>query len=149
MSVASNLALALSNRLDNITTANGYSTNIGSRVLRGRRRLDPSQLPCVVLIERDDTTISQTRSGPIKLKQAYAIEGHATCDPDNPNDVGHLIIADIKKAIFTGKFNVEGVKEVLVVNYVGRTIAPREEGLNVVSATVEVSIEYVEDLTNP
>lgn len=151
MSTANDIALAVSARLDNITIANGYQTDVGQNVFRGRRRLDPSHLPCVVLIEREDQPAGQSgqREPQVKVKQRFTMEGHADCDPDNPNDVGHKIVADMKKAIWSAPFMYGADKKLITVNYEGRSIAPREEGLAVVSAAVEISVEFVETLGSP
>ena len=149
MSAANDIALAISARAATILTASGYQTNIGARTYRGRKRLDEKNLPCVVIVEREDKVLDN-RPGQVKLAQPFVIEGHMKCDPDNPNDVGHKIIADIKKALFTGKFTygMNG-SQTLPLVYVGRTIAPREDGVDVVSAAVEVTVEYVEQLAAP
>ena len=76
MSIANDIAQALATRVQSITTANGFNTNIGAKTMRGRRRIDPGHLPCAVLIERDDNPLDQTRSGDVKLAQKYIIEGH-------------------------------------------------------------------------
>lgn len=152
MSTANDIALAISARIAQITTANGYATNIGARVLRGRRRLDPSMMPCAVIIERDDAVADfqpSNRDPRAKVRQPYILEGHTECDPDNPNDAGHLIIADIKRAIFSEEIRFGADQKVIQVRYVGRTIAPREDGVTVVAAAVEISVEYVEHLATP
>lgn len=155
MSMANDLALAISAKLATITEANGYQTNIGFKVMRGRKRIDRAQLPCAVIVERDDKPEHKGGSN-AKIAQPYVIEGHTICDPENPNDTGHKIIADIKRAIFTDKtflddklvFGPNGARA-FTVTYRGRSIAPREDGIDVVSAAVEVEIEYVENLSNP
>lgn len=149
MSIANEIALAINARLQGILTASGYETNIGARVLRGRRRLGPEHLPCAVLIERDDDILDQSRTGDVKLAQKYVVEGHAECDPDNPNDYGHKLVSDIKRALFTGKFRVESIPQVLRLKYAGRSIAPRDEGVNLVAVSVHITVEYVEDLASP
>lgn len=148
MSVANNIAVALTTRLAGITVANGYETDIGTRVLRGRRRLDKTHLPCIVLIEKDDQVLD-TRVSQVKLAQPYVIEGHTACDPDNPNDAAHKIIADIKRMVFATRLTYGNDQHLLPVKYVGRSIAVREDGIEVVSAAVEISVEYVDNLLTP
>lgn len=152
MSIANDIAQAVSARLQNITVANGYQTDIGLRVLRGRRRLDPNQMPCAVVVERDDTVLEfqgQSREPRAKVRQPFVLEGHVECDPDNPNDAAHLIIADIKKAIFTERLTYGAEQKIVSVEYTGRSIAPREDGMSLVAAAVEITVEYVEHLANP
>lgn len=145
MSKASNIAAALAAQLALIATANGFETNIGARVFRGLRKLDPEQhIPCVVLVEGDDE-VKNSHPGVANLTQTYIIEGHAACDPENPNDTAHAIIADIKRTLFAEGVEY-GCRE---INYAGRAIAPREDGMAIVSASVTVQLSFVEKLAAP
>lgn len=148
MSDANDIAIAISNRVERIAQVGGYNTDIGLRTMRGRRRIDPSMLPCAVIIERDDMVDQQTL-GKAKITTRFIIEGHAKCDPDNPNDQGHKVIEDIKRAVFSDLRLVYGTNLALTLQYKGRSIAPREDGVDVVSAAVEVAVSFVEDLSNP
>ena len=147
MSKAANIALALTSRLASIAISGNYQTDIGARVYRGRRRLDENSLPCTVLIESDDTPQVEKLSV-VKLEQRYIIEGHAACDPDNPNDTALAMIADIKRSIWSVDDDTLGGL-VMNMNYVGRIITPREDGLAIVAAAVELVVVYVEQLANP
>jgi len=146
MSKASAIAVEITSRLQGISIANGYATNIGARVYRGKLRLDETNLPCVVLVEGDDDSGSQQIKN-CRTEAVYMLEGHAVCDPDNPNDVGHLIVADLKKAIFSGDITFN--KTVLECRYAGRSIEPREAGLSLVAASIEISVTFVENLASP
>ena len=153
MSIANDFAVEISNRMAAVSITNGFDTDIGLRVFRGRRRLDENQLPCAVLIERPDAATKQSL-GKVKVTRKYVLEGHAACEPDNPNDAGHKIISDLKRAIFTGNITIDGRltangQKAFLLEYEGSSIAPREDGISVVSANIEVSIEFVEDLSNP
>lgn len=143
MTIADTLAADLAGRLANITIANGYATDIGLRVFEGRRRLDESHIPCVVIVEGEDSPAAQ-QMGKIKNVARYAVEGVAACDADNPNVVGRAIVADIKKAIWGG--DITFGRTVVSLEYLGRTIAPREDGQETVSAAVEFSLSYAETL---
>ena len=154
MSTASNLAVALAGCLENITIANGYATDLGAKVLRGRRRLTDADLPCVVIIEGDDRVMSESRSAQmpnarrkqVKLEQMYTLEGHLPCDPDHPNDAAHAAIADLKKAVFKDVTLGGLVRD---IDYAGRTISAREDGIDVVSGAIIIKLDYTEDLANP
>ena len=149
MSTAKDIAQALTDRLATITTANGYTTNIGSRVMRGRRRLDEKHLPCAVIIDAEDEVPDQMQTGNAKIRVKYVIEGHSECDADNPNDTAHDMIADIKRALWGSRITFGANKTVLRLYYNGRGIAPREDGMAVVSASVQISADYAEDLSSP
>lgn len=156
MSVASELAAAIATRISEIRTSNGYSTNIGQTVFRGRATLVEENLPAAVLVEGDDKVLdaashgnmpASLKSSMVKLSQRYIVEGHTVCDPDNPNDAAHLILADLKKAIFKGDKTFGGVVKTLT--YVGRNIGRREDGASLIAASVVFDAQFVEDLANP
>lgn len=69
------------------------------------------------------------------------------CHPDHPNDKAHLLIKDLKRAIFADGVTLGG--NVLRVEYRGRDIGPRGDGVEIVCASVEIAVKFVEDLANP
>lgn len=145
---AAEVATELATRLATITVANGYNTDIGLRVLRGRRRIDDGQVPCAVLVEGADTTTSAPgQMTTVEVVQSYVLVAYHDCDPDHPNDKGHELIKDLKRAIFSDGTTL--AKQVKRVHYRGRDIGPRGDGVGIVSATVEIDVVFVEDLTNP
>lgn len=146
MSKASQIAAALNARIEAITIANGYSTNIGAQVYRGRLSLDPSELPCAVMVEGEDQVEDRTKIK-VKLAQRYVFEGHSECNPLQPNDTAHLILADIKRALFTGDLTLGGL--IVEMRYIGRSIGARPDGTAIVAASVEIEAVFAEDLTNP
>lgn len=146
MSAASDIAVELTARLQAITIANGYQTDIGLRVYRGKLRLDESHMPCAVIVEDDDDS-SSAQLAHCKTTAPYLLEGHAACDPDNPNDVGHQIVADLKKAIFGGDLTFN--KKAIACRYGGRSILPRTDGLALISAHIVIAVDFVENLANP
>lgn len=149
MSKAKTLAQRVADRVALVTVANGYLTDIGLRVLRGRLALDESFLPCAVVVEGDDSIEDQTEIK-AKVAQAFIVEGHAECDPDNPNDTAHDIVADLKRAIFDGDRTFEGfVPGPKGLRYNGKNFGTRPDGTNVVAASIQFTCVFVEDLTNP
>jgi len=147
VSKADAIARAITARLGAIRISSGYLTDIGARAYRGRLRLDPSRLPCVVIVEGEDRLANAGPRDAVKLTLPVLVEGHAACDPDNPNDSAHAIIADLKRALFAEPPNLGGLAR--EVRYNGRSIGAREDGLAQVSAVVEIEVDYVEDLRNP
>lgn len=150
MSKAKQLADAIHARLTAITVANGYLTDIGSRVFRGRTALDESHLPCIVMVEGDDN-IEDQAVRKVKVAQQFIIEGHDECDFDNPNDKAHDIISDMKRAIFKGDRTFGGlvVSDKNGLRYEGRNISPRPDGAAIVAASIRFVCVFVEDLDNP
>lgn len=146
MSLASDIASIITDRLAGITKAGGYLTDIGAKVYRGRRALAKDAPPCVVLIEGDD--LVREGSGPhVKLDQVYILEGFVACDPDNPNDAAHEVLADLKRAIFAGDRTFGRL--VRALHYRGRTIGVRSDGQAIVSANIEIAVEFAENLAEP
>lgn len=150
MSKASDIAAAITARLAQISIANGYHTDIGLRVFRGKRDLDEPDAPCCVLVESDDSVApaSASRNTKVIITADYAIEALLACDPDHPNDAAHLAITDLKRALFNGdpsygKLINKGLA------YTGRVIEPRESGSGLVGVQVKVQAEFVEELMNP
>jgi hypothetical protein len=147
MSIEDKIAAELSARLAQITIANGYQTDIGLRIFDGRRSLDETQMPCVVLLEDDDEPAGmQAPNG--KASLPWLIEGHTVCDPDHPNVAGRKIVADLKKAVFSGDLTF-GDQRAIACRYGGRSISPRQDGLALVSANIVVVIDIVENLSAP
>ena len=136
-------------RLQTILVVNGYETDIGRNVLAGRRKLPgDDQPPCLIVFEGADDVRDQPGRIPcVLISQAYVFDGFDKCDPDNPNIKAHAIIRDIKRAIFKGDATLGG--KVRSVTYMGRDIGPRPDGVALVQARVMISVEFVEDLTNP
>lgn len=153
---ARDVALYLTDRLAGITKANGYETDIGLRVFRGRRKIDDQQVPCAVLLEGEDKPGGTQGASSQQITQSYVLGGYAECDPDHPNDRAHEILADIKKAIFGladgatraeragAQFSLGG--RVKSVTYRGRDIGPRADGVPIVFAIVYIDIVFVEQL---
>lgn len=146
---AGDIATELAARLSRIRLADGFETDIGRDVKRGRRKLPADDAPpCVVMFEGDDTPTDRPGRIPLVLvQQAYVFDAFDKCDPDNPNDQAHKMIRDLKRAIFAGDATLGG--KVSKVMYIGRDIGPRPDGAALVQARVMIVIEYVEDLTNP
>lgn len=138
-------------RLGAILLTNGAETNIGQSVRRGKRKLPAEdEVPCCVLIEGDDDvedTAGRTQTALVKVRQSYVIDAFDRCDPDNPNDKGHAMIRDIKRALFRDGRNFGG--KVVEVKYMGRDIGPRPDGVAIVMVRLMIDVSFAEDLANP
>lgn len=146
---AEDVSAELNLRCASRTKLLGAETDIGVRVLRGRRKLDDDMVPCTVIVEGLDTPkmSESSRRATSQTQQSYVLVGYHKCDPDHPNDVGHAIIRDLKRAVFSdGTTLGERVRN---VSYRGKDIGPRGDGVGIVSASIEVMVEFVEDLANP
>jgi hypothetical protein len=131
----------LTNYLDElagtITIENGYLTDMGLAHYNGRRSLTAENAPCVTLIEGPDEVPEQGPNS-ARIKQRYGFSAFVPCDTDNPNAAGHDAFEDILKAVFgQGRYLGGRVKEIA---YVGHSMAPRQEGDNVIQVVVEVDV---------
>jgi hypothetical protein len=148
LKTADSIAQEIAARCARITIANGSRTDIGTRVFRGRRRIDDSHVPCVIIAEGlDQVTPARGAIPSVAIVQTYMLIGYSECHPDHPNDAGHEIIKDLKQSMFS-----DGVKfggKVLQVEYKNRDIGPRGDGVAIVCASIEITVQFVEDLQNP
>lgn len=150
-SKAAAIAAAVAARLSTITRVNGYHTDAGLYIWRGRTALDADELPSITLFELEDLVEEQritSASEPVaidtNLLLPFVIEASTHCDPDHPNVAGHALIADIKRAIFSGDLSWGSLAS--HTRYTGRTLGPREGGADIVTVTVQIRIGYTEDL---
>lgn len=153
MSKAKAVAAYMHSLVSDITTANGYLTDIGLRVFRGRIALDDSCPPCVTIIETTDSSDDTTANGTnVAISQRFVFEAALPCDPDNPNDAAHDVICDLMKAVFRDvdprSSGIVG-REVSRIEYISKNIVPRKEGTSIVSASIAVNVRYSFDLKKP
>lgn len=146
---AEDVAQLVAGRMAGILKAHGFETDIGREVLRGARKVDDEWPPCSTVIEGMDTVESSPSkaTASAKIEQRYVLGGYAPCDPKHPNDTAHKIIRDIKRVIF-GDGATLGNK-VAKVEYKGRDIGPRADGVGIVYAIVEISVTFIENLAQP
>ncbi len=148
---AGDIAAELKARLQTRTVAQGAETDIGTRVLLGKRSVDKSQIPCVVVIEGDDMPEPGNARTKYQIEQRYALLAYLPCDIDNPNTAAHAAIRDMKRAVFTtdGEADNRLADRVKKIEYLGRDIGPRADGEAFVLAIIEVAVTYVEDVATP
>lgn len=146
MSAASAVAAEIYARATSVTTANGFATNVGARTFRGKRRIAEDDLPCLLVFEGKDKVDDQ-QGIHVKVGQRFILEGHDYCDADNPNDKGHEIIADLKRAIFSG--DITFGRTIRALSYKARTLGAREDGLAATFASIEIEVLFSENLTVP
>lgn len=142
MTVASNIALAISARLATIRVADGFNTDAGLKVYRGKRRFAADEVPIAVIFEGPDVVRDRTRNS-VSLAQRYSIEAHAVCqDADQPNDTAHLLLEDLKRALFGGDTTLG--RMVKSIDYMGRSIGTREEGAHIAFASIDIDVVFGE-----
>jgi len=146
----------LSDVLSTIQIANGFETDIGLQVFRGKLKIDDDVPPCAVVLEEDEVVGSVQGPSSQQVVQHYVLGGYMPCDPDHPNDAAHQIISDLKRAVFrlpdnaTRHEHVSGTRSfggrVKSVQYLGRQIGPRADGRAIVYAIIRIAVTYVEQL---
>lgn len=137
-------------RMALITKENGFETDIGKTAFEGRIAVNDDDVPCVSVIEGDDSVISTPgRVALWKLEQNYALVGYSECDPAHPGRTARAIIRDLKRAVFktNGKADATFGGKVLEVHYKGRNIGPRADGAAIVMAIVEIAVVFIEQVT--
>lgn len=140
----SDIEADLADRLAQITKANGYQTDIGTRVFRGKRKVEDSEIPCAVLIVGEDRPGDNANREAIRISQDFVLGGYHECAVDAPNDTAHKIVADIKKAVFKDGPRLGGTVKSL--EYRGKDIGPRADGVPIVFAVVHITVDFAETL---
>lgn len=131
-------------RLSGIRTANGFETEIGTTVWRGRRKIPADdEVPVCIITEGDDTPGSQANKTSQQITQTYVLDAFDVCDPNNPNDKAHAMLRDLKKAVFEPDGMMSG--KVRKLSYIGRDIGPRPDGAGFVQVRIVVEAEFVEN----
>lgn len=154
---------ALTAALSEITIENGYSTDLGGNVFRGRLiygATDP--LPMVSILEEpiaEETDLAPS-GGADRSAYRLMVQGFVDDDPINPTDPAHWLLADVKKRLIAlkntgreggGIFHF-GAKAPMVdaVDFDGGVVRPPD---GEVSAKAyfwcRVTLELVEDHENP
>ena len=86
-------------RLAVITTANGYNTSIGAKVMRAQKTVDPDDLPACDLWPGAEK--AENQYGKIVCTMQIKIEGIALFGLANPSVVSEQILGDLKKCILS------------------------------------------------
>lgn len=153
MSKAKDVAEYMHGLVCGVTKQNGYLTDIGSRVFRGRIALDDSCPPCITIIETTDNSDDVTANGTnVVISQRFVFEAALPCDPDNPNDAAHDAISDLMRSVFQHvdpRSSGTVGRAVSRIDYISKNIVPRKEGTGFVSASITVNAKYNFDLKNP
>ncbi len=89
--------------LGNITTGNGYNTQMGNRVFRSLRRpLELNELPCVVVGEGKETPVDEQSFGFDRYYLELTVNGRSEfASGEDWISVGNKMLADIVKVIGT------------------------------------------------
>lgn len=144
----------IASRLAACTVAAGAETDLGTRVYRGRRRIDDAQIPCVVVVEGSSQSLADDdRVGDVLHAMDVALHAYLPCDADNPNVAAHAALRDLKRALWPklsgNRIDASLGKRARAVRFTTQDIAPRADGAGFVLAVLQVSVEVAEDLSTP
>lgn len=146
--------------LEEITVANGYQFDLDGKVYRGRAIFgDADPIPMVSILE-NPIPDEQLPSPPGLNKGNYAlvIQGFAPDDRDNPTDIAHVLMADVKKrlGIEARKLDARreqdailGFREVVSLDIGPGVVRPPDEVSAKAYFWLVLDLEVVEDQTDP
>jgi hypothetical protein len=139
------------NRLKSIDGMGDYYNNVGDRVFKGRYRFTEQDNFPIISVKPAGDAVQQANNGDYrKYKLSKVIEIHgivSVVDVNNPMDEAELLVADIKRAIFSQDERLGG--NAYATEYSGTFIGDLDESVNMVSVQVNLAIVYAEDLSNP
>ena len=139
---------SITERLLAINGTGTFNSNVELRVYRGRLSFDDADTYPLLTIS-DDRTTNETAEASIydkaRVLKRVTIHGIVdVSDINNPNDDAYLLVADIKKAIFSGDERLGG--DAIMVTYIESSVAAREESITKVGLTVGITVLYAENL---
>lgn len=149
---------ALRTRLQAITVAGGYLTDAGLRVFHGRRQLDRSDMPCIVVFEGDETAAASSgvgeangQSQSMSVRLPLIVEGYVEAEPTVEGPDLSRIKADIKAAALNfdapALTDVDGV--IGPLTYVGASPLLRADGTAVEGVQCTFAVRLIEGYGNP
>ena len=97
-------------------------------------------------VSPDLDTVTYTLAGASDRDQGWGLAGETGLAFEQISAI-FSGVADLKKAIFSGDITFN--KTALECRYAGRSIEPREAGLSLVAASIEIVVSFVENLAAP
>lgn len=151
LDTSESIALEAVRRLALCTVAQGAETDLGAQVFQGRRKVSEDMIPCVALIEAQDTVARERRGTLVSVSQRYIAFAYVPCDPSHPNTAAHAALRDMKRAVFTTAAvpDWNWQRQVLDVEYLGKDIGPRADGQAFVVVALEFAVHFTEDVARP
>lgn len=150
----------LTSALQEITIANGYQFDLDSCVYRGRAIYgDNDPIPLISILE-NPIPEEQLPSPPGLNKGSYSlvIQGFADDERENPTDIAHVLMADVKKRLGMearkqdarkAEDAILGFKEVVSLDIGPGVVRPADEVSAKAYFWLTVELEVVEDQTDP
>lgn len=149
-SVAKLIILEVSSRCLQVKVVNGFHTDAGLYVFRGRTSFnaDVDPFPCMSIFAHEDDPIDNTHADRLDLTLNISVEIHSLVNSNNPLDLSEDLVADVKKAVLLlGNRNMGGLCE--DIRYAGRRELVTEDGSNIASVQVHFEVRYPELYGDP
>jgi hypothetical protein len=118
-----------------------YSTDCGATVLRERRNVDPSELPCIVIWPQREEAANT--HGQTRIRMTVQIDGVMKFNDDDPSVVSEKILGDIVKCFATpGWFTTSPNYIESMVYQSGGNDSPRDESAITVGMAATFLLTY-------
>lgn len=154
---------ALSAAFEQITTDNGFRTDLGASVFRGRTLFgDDDPLPMISILEEPiapEANLSADVGSDASGDYVLMVQGFVQDDKDNPTDPAHVFLADVKKRLVELKLDERlddrvfrfGPKAntVVGVSWDGGVVRPADEISAVAYFWLRVTLDLAEDQLKP
>ena len=158
------ILMAVTECLKGISKANGYSTDLGGNVFRGRVIFgDNDPIPLVSILEAplpDEPDPTPPAGGAWKGTWRLMIQGWVDDDKNHPTDPAHYLLADVKKALAEERkkmirpgrgndiFGMGG--KVTDIRIGACVVRPAEEQVNeYANFLLSVTLEIAENMADP
>lgn len=143
-------------RASEITVANEYNTDIGTNVLRARKKVDPDDLPLTVIWAGAET--AEHKSGYIKCKMQMKFDGLMEFGSTDPSVISEQIIGDLKKCFLAPENNLSSPPSgwsrspdyIDGIVYTGSGPGePPDDGQTTAGAYITLDVSYYSKLNDP
>ena len=144
---------ALVDRLRHISPENGYYTDAGARVGRGRRTWPVGDLPAVSLFDGGEQAVDSGGTDSMRITRTFSVHIFAEVVQEETGSVLTLLEADVK-ACLVGWSASLGMREALgsaasALIYVGSEPVEREEGSSFEHSVLTFTTKYPEKHGDP
>jgi len=138
---------AIKDRLTLIRSINGYNTEIGKKIFRCRRTLDPSDdLPCTVIWPNPDESV-EYRYGEVYATMPIRLEAQHAFDTDEASEEAEKCLGDLIMAM-TSSDPTDGQAD--DVSYQGGGVNDYpDDGMRIVGVYALFNIKYHYEIGNP
>ncbi|MFO7582116.1 hypothetical protein [Guyparkeria sp.] len=138
---------AVITRLETISQANGFNTDIGASVLRGRRKypLDKIPLPSLFVVSQTDAPPDKQSNPEQKRTRAYAIEAFLDADVGDYESLQDEVLHDMISALTqTDAFVLDGLA---IRATFGTAVldVPELDGTGIVTVNLPLTLSYPEN----